>query len=50
MLWATVVILLVLWLRGVPGSCLRGGSIHALPVIALVATLVQPISGQRTVA
>jgi hypothetical protein len=47
MLWTLFVILLVLWLLGMVSSYTMGGFIHILLVLALVAVLVQLISGRR---
>jgi hypothetical protein len=47
MLWTLFVVLLVLWLLGMVSSYTLGGFIHILLVLALVAVLVQIISGRR---
>jgi hypothetical protein len=49
MLWTLFVVLLVLWLLGVVSSYTLGGFIHLLLVLAVVAVLVQLISGRRVV-
>lgn len=49
MLWTLFVVLLVLWLLGVVSSYTLGGFIHVLLVIAVIAVLVQLMSGRRTV-
>ena len=49
MLWTLFVVLLVLWLLGVVSSYTLGGFIHLLLVLAVVAVLVQLISGRRAV-
>jgi hypothetical protein len=49
MLWTIFVILLVLWLLGVVTSFTLGGFIHILLVLAVVALIIQLISGRRTV-
>ena len=49
MLWTIFVILLVLWLLGVVTSYTLGGFIHILLVLAVVALIIQLISGRRTV-
>ena len=49
MLGTTVVILLALWLPKLVSSHQLGGFNHVLPVIGLVAFLIQTISGRRTV-
>jgi len=50
MLWTIFVILLVLWLLGVVSSYTLGGFIHILLVLAVIALIVQLISGRRPVA
>jgi len=47
MLWTIFVILLVLWLLGVVSSYTLGGFIHILLVLAVVALIIQLISGRR---
>jgi len=47
MLWTIFVILLVLWLLGMVSSYTIGGFIHILLVLALVALVVQLITGRR---
>ena len=49
MLWTIFVILLVLWLLGVVSSYTLGGFIHILLVLAIVALVIQLISGRRPV-
>ncbi len=49
MLWTIFVILLVLWLLGLVTSYTLGGFIHILLVLAIVALLIQVISGRRVV-
>lgn len=49
MLWTLFVVLLVLWLLGVVSSYTLGGFIHILLVLAVVAVLIQLITGRRTV-
>ena len=49
MLWSLFVVLLLLWLLGVVSSYTLGGLIHLLPVLAVVAVLVQLITGRRAV-
>jgi Family of unknown function (DUF5670) len=49
MLWTIFVVLLVLWFLGVVSSYTLGGFIHLLLVLAVIAVLVQLISGRRTV-
>jgi Family of unknown function (DUF5670) len=48
MLWTIFVILLVLWLIGMVSSYTLGGFIHLLLVLAVVALIVQLITGRRT--
>lgn len=48
MLWTIFVILLVLWLLGVVSSYTLGGFIHILLVLAVVALIIQLISGRRS--
>ena len=47
MLWTLFVILVVLWLLGLVTSYTLGGFVHLLLVIALVALVIQVISGRR---
>jgi Family of unknown function (DUF5670) len=47
MLYTIAVILVVLWLLGLVTSYTMGGFIHVLLVIAIVAILIQVISGRR---
>jgi hypothetical protein len=42
-------VLLVLWFLGVVSSYTLGGFIHLLLVLAVIAVIVQLISGRRTV-
>jgi len=49
MLWTLFVVLLLLWLLGVVSSYTLGGFIHLLLVLAVVAVLVQLITGRRAV-
>jgi hypothetical protein len=49
MLWTLFVILLVLWLLGVTTAYTLGGLIHLLIVFAIVALVVQLVSGRRVV-
>ena len=48
MLWTIFVILLVLWLVGVVSSYTLGGFIHLLLVLAVVALIVQLVTGRQT--
>ena len=47
MLWTIFVILLILWLVGVVSSYTLGGFIHILLILALVAVVIQLISGRQ---
>jgi hypothetical protein len=47
MLWTVFVILFIMWLLGMVTSYTLGGFIHILLVLALVAVLIQLISGRR---
>jgi hypothetical protein len=47
MLWTVFVILAVLWLLGVTTAYTMGGFIHILIVFALVALVIQLLSGRR---
>ncbi|MGE5499045.1 MAG: lmo0937 family membrane protein [Syntrophothermus sp.] len=47
MLWTIFVVLLVLWLLGFIGGYTMGGFIHVLLVIAVIALIVQLVSGRR---
>lgn len=47
MLWTIFVVLLVLWLLGFIGGYTLGGFIHVLLVIAVIALIVQLVSGRR---
>ena len=49
MLWTLFVVLLLLWLLGVVSSYTLGGFIHVLLVLAVVAVLVQLLTGRRAV-
>jgi hypothetical protein len=49
MLWTLFVVLLLLWVLGIVSSYTLGGFIHLLLVVAVVALLIQLISGRRTV-
>jgi hypothetical protein len=48
MLWTIFVILLVLWLVGLVSSYTLGGFIHILLLLAVIALVVQLITGRRT--
>jgi asparagine N-glycosylation enzyme membrane subunit Stt3 len=47
MLWTIFVILLIMWLLGMVTSYTLGGFIHVLLVLALVAVLIQVITGRN---
>ena len=49
MLYTVAVVVLVLWLLGTVTSYTLGGLIHVLLVVALVALVVQVVSGRRVV-
>lgn len=49
MLWTIFVILFIMWLLGMVTSYTLGGFIHILLVLALVAVVIQLISGRRVV-
>ena len=46
MLWTLFVILFIMWLLGMVTSYTLGGFIHILLVFALVAVLIQLITGR----
>jgi len=47
MLWTIFVILFIMWLLGMVSSYTLGGFIHILLVLALVALVIQLVSGRR---
>ena len=47
MLWTLFVILFIMWLLGMVTSYTLGGFIHILLVLALIAVVIQLISGRR---
>jgi formate hydrogenlyase subunit 4 len=49
MLWTIFVIALILWLLGLVTSYTLGGLIHILLVVAVIALVVQLISGRRSI-
>lgn len=49
MLWTLFLVLIVLWMIGVVSSYTLGGFIHLLLIFAVVALLIQLISGRRVV-
>ena len=49
MLWTLFLVLIVLWMIGVISSYTLGGFIHLLLIVAVLALLIQLISGRRVV-
>ena len=49
MIWTLAVILFILWLLGAFAFHVGGGLIHILLVLAIVALVVQLVSGRRLV-
>jgi hypothetical protein len=49
MLWTIFLILILMWMLGMVTAYTLGGFIHILLVVALVAVLIQLISGRRVV-
>ncbi len=49
MLWTIAAILLVLWLLGMVTGTTVSGFIHLLLVLAIVAVVIQLITGRRAV-
>jgi hypothetical protein len=47
MLWTIFVILFIMWLLGMVSSYTFGGFIHILLILALVAAVIQLISGRE---
>ncbi len=47
MLWTLFIILFIMWMLGMVTSYTLGGFIHILLVFALVAVLIQLITGRR---
>jgi ABC-type polysaccharide/polyol phosphate export permease len=47
MLWTLFVILFIMWMLGMVTSYTMGGFIHILLVLALVAVLIQLITGRQ---
>jgi len=47
MLWTIFIVLMILWLLGMVSSFTLGGFIHILLVLALVAVVIQLITGRR---
>jgi len=50
MLWTIVIILFILWLLGLVTSYTLGGFIHILLVLAVIALVIQLVTGRRTLA
>jgi hypothetical protein len=49
MLWTISVILIVMWALGMVSAYTMGGFIHILLVVAIVAVLLQVITGRRVI-
>lgn len=49
MLWTIAAILLVLWLLGMVTGTTVSGFVHLLLVLAVIAVVIQLISGRRVV-
>ena len=49
MLWTIFVILFIMWLLGMVTSYTLGGFIHILLILALVAVVIQLITGRQAV-
>jgi len=49
MLWTLFMVLVLLWLLGVVSSYTLGGFIHLLLLMAVVAVLIQLITGRRAI-
>lgn len=49
MLWTIAAILLVLWILGMVSGTTVNGFIHLLLVLAIVAVVIQLITGRRAV-
>jgi Family of unknown function (DUF5670) len=47
MLWTIFVILFILWLAGMVTSYTLGGFIHILLVLAIVAIVIQLVTGRQ---
>jgi len=47
MLYTIAIVLLVLWVLGLVTSTTIGGFVHILLVIAIIAVVVQLVSGRR---
>lgn len=49
MLWTIAVILLIMWLLGMISGTTLSGFVHLLLLLAIVAVLIQVITGRRPV-
>jgi hypothetical protein len=49
LLWAVAALLLVAWLLGIGGVYTVGSIVHVLLVLAVVAIIINLITGRRTV-
>lgn len=49
MLWTIAVILFVLWILGLVTGTTVNGLVHALLVLAVIAVIIQLITGRRVV-
>lgn len=49
MLWTLAVVLFILWILGFGVFHVAGALIHILLVLAIIAVIVQLVSGRRTV-
>lgn len=49
LLWMVAAVLLVAWLLGIGGVYTIGGIVHVLLVLAIVAIVINLITGRRTV-
>jgi len=50
MLWTIFVVLLLLWFLGLATAHMMGGFIHILLVLAIVAILIQVITGRKAIS
>jgi hypothetical protein len=48
-LWLVAAVLLVAWLLGIGGVYSIGGLVHVLLVLAIVAVVINLLTGRRTV-
>lgn len=49
LLWAVAAILLIAWLLGIGGVYAAGGIVHVLLVLAVVAIIINLITGRRPI-